>query len=67
MQLATYSAFHQNYDSGHFIQTRSTAKATAQIILHRDVGDKNKLTVVLEISDQRGSKQRVKFKGIEQR
>lgn len=67
MHLATFSVFHHNYDSGYFIQARSTAKAMAQVILHRDVGNKNELTVVLEISDQRGSKQRVKFRGIEQR
>lgn len=66
MHLATFSAINQNYDSGHFIHARSTAKATAQVMLHRDVGDQNALTVVLEVSDQRGSKQRVKFSGLEQ-
>ncbi len=66
IQLATHNAMRGNYSSDHFIHARSTAMATAQIILHRDVGDKKALTVVLEVSDQRGSKQRVKFKGLEQ-
>jgi hypothetical protein len=65
MHLATFSAFAGNYDSQHFIHARSTTKATAQIVLHRDIGSKKrKLTAVLEISDQRGSRQRVKFKDL---
>jgi hypothetical protein len=48
------------------LSRRPTSKAAAQIVLHRDVGDKKNLTAVLEVSDQRGSKQRVKFRGLEQ-
>lgn len=63
--LATFSAFDGNYDSQHFIHARSTTKAAADIMLHRDVGSqKRKLTVLLEVSDQRGSKRRVKFKDL---
>jgi hypothetical protein len=64
VRLAT-KGMRGDYDSGNFIQARSTAEATAQIMLQRDVGDKEKLTVVLEVSDQRGSRERVKFKNLE--
>jgi hypothetical protein len=54
------------YDSGNYIHAKGTAKAAVDTILHRDVGNKKKLTVVLEVTSQRGSRQRVKFKGLEQ-
>lgn len=61
-QLATFAGWHGTYDSQHFVQARATTKAFVQITLHRDIGsEKQDIMCVLQVRNQRGARQRVRF------
>ena len=67
-QLSTYNAIGRDYSDDHQVAPRATAKATATMIVEKDLGKAGKdMRVVVEIIDQRGRKRRLKFRRLRSR